>query len=214
MNIHSFEALVFQVNLVDNYSFLDNRGKVFSKILTEKDKLIQNGDTLKTADDKAEYSLDTTAFVMKLNKTKIQEFIENDKLIPQINALNGTFIKRTNAICDLLDVKKISRFACRFIVKYSGATNKDLEKVFDVPNDLLKKDLKNLRKELSISGLNFKSYYNDSLLALDVDTYINTEKFNINEIESKYKLILENFRKNISDPQKIMLNINKHTLIL
>lgn len=201
MNIKSFQTFVFQVNLVDAYSFLDNRGKVFSKALNfGENKLIENGDTLRVSDDKADYSLSSATFIMRIKPDKLQTFIDENKkteLVSYVNSLNKEYIEKTKEICNLLQIEKISRFACRFITNYKDSKDKEIEDIFGITKSILNKDLRSVEKTISTNGANLRCSYNGTDLVLDIDKYINSKHFDIKEIDDKYNKVLQNFRENI-----------------
>lgn len=201
MNIKSFQAFVFQVNLVDAYSFFDNRGKVFAKALNfGQNKSIKDGDALIVNDDKADYYLNSATFIMRIRPDNLQSFISENKkteLVSYVNSLNKEYIERIKEICNLLQVEKISRFACRFIANYKDCKDKEVEDIFGITKSILNKDLRNVEKNILTNGANLRCSYNGADLVLDVDKYINSKYFDINEIDDKYNKVLQNFRENI-----------------
>lgn len=201
MNINSFQAFVFQVNLVDVYSFFDNRGKVFAKALNfGQNKSIENSDTLRVSDDKADYSLNSATFIMKIKTDKLQGFINENKkteLVSYVNNLNKEYIEKTKEICNLLQVEKISRFACRFIANYKDCKDEEIEDIFGITKNILNKGLRNAEKNISTNSANLRCSYNGDNLILDIDKYINSKHFDIKEIEDNYSKVLQNFRENI-----------------
>jgi hypothetical protein len=210
MKIHSFEAFVFQINLVDCFAFFDNRGKVFADIFNfSNEKSIENSDTLNIVDENAKYSLDPGFFSMKLNTDKLNSIIINNQqhqIINHINSMNKKFTEITQEIAKLLQIKNISRLACRFIVNFNDINQNNLKTIFNINQNTLAKNPKIIEKKITFSGVNVKLSYDNTIeiLKVDIDDYINGKIFSIHEITNHYNKILANFQKNIFKTENLI----------
>ena len=211
MNIKDFGAFVFQINLVNGFSILDNRGKIFSEILNFGDqKILENNDTVRVSDERGEYQVSAISFLVKLRVDKINALItegKEDQVVSYINSSLEDFINKSKAICALLKVKKVSRFACRFIANYTNASESDVKSIFSIEKKALERDFKNITRGINANELIFSAIYDKTKLTLDIDKYINTNQFDIDEIEEKYDIILKQFRDNILSPRTMVNNL-------
>lgn len=208
MNIQSFDALVFQINLVNAFSILDNRGKILSDILNfGNQKFLQDNDGVRIIDDKGEYQVSALSFLVKLNTVKLNALIQEnkqDQIVSYVNSILEDFISKGKAICALLNVKKVNRFACRFIVNYTNPNDSDLKSIFSIDKKILEKDFRNIGRSVNMNELIFTASYDKNIVNLDIDRYINTNQFDVDEIDEKYDIILKQFRDNILNPKRMV----------
>ena len=200
MKIHSFEAFVFQIDLVDCFAFFDNRGKIFADIFNFSDeKSIENSDTLNIVDENAKYSVNPWFFSMKLNTEKLNNINQHHQIINHINFMNKKFTEKTKEISKLLHIEHISRLACRFIVNFSDINQNNLKTIFNITEIILAKNPKIIEKKITLSGSNLKLSYDNTkkILKVDIDNYINGKIFSIHETTNHYNKILTNFQENI-----------------
>jgi len=197
-----FSAFVFQINLVNGFALLDNRGKIFNDILNYNNKVLENGDTLKSSSDKMEFALNSTTFIAKLHPHIINKIDTIENAITHIEKCNKEFIDKAKDICKIINVSELTRFASRFQVNYQQVDKKHIKAIL---NDNSKDTSNiNIQKQISKDGLIMKAINSSNQnLQLDIDRYINTLRFKVNDIDEKYKIILENCYKNISDPTKL-----------
>ena len=199
MKIQSFQALAFQLNFSEAYYFLDNRGKLFDKVLNfEGEKLIENnGHGLRVNSEEASYTLNHQSFSMKINTSDLNNISsKEEELFDHVKSLNNKFIGLTEKICNVLDINYLSRIACRFIVNYSEVNDKYLSTIFNSSQNILKKNINYLENRVSIKNeANLKCSYNgnNQILTIDFDKYINNKNFKIGEVSSKYKAIMRSF---------------------
>jgi hypothetical protein len=210
MKIHSFEAFVFQINLVDCFAFFDNRGKIFADIFNFSDeKSIENSDTLNIVDENAKYSVNPWFFSMKLNTEKLNNIIINNQhhqITNHINFMNKKFTEKTKEISKLLQIECISRLACRFIVNFSDINQKNLKTIFNITENILAKNPRIIEKTIILSGSNLKVSYDNTkkILKVDIDNYINGKIFSIHETTNHYNKILTNFQENIFKAENLI----------
>lgn len=210
MKIHSFEAFVFQIDLVDCFAFFDNRGKIFANIFNfSGEKSIENSDTLNIVDENAKYSVNPWFFSIKLNTEKLNNIIINNQhhqITNHINSMNKKFTEKTQEIAQLLQIKNISRLACRFIINFSDINQNNLKTIFNITENILAKNPKIIEKKITVSGSNLKLSYDNTnkILKVDIDNYIDGKIFSIHEITNHYNKILTNFQKNIFKAENLI----------
>lgn len=199
MELKHINAFVFQVNLVDGYNFLDNKGKIFRDVFKKAhNKGFMKIDEIFANYDKVQYVLSTNSFSMKLIGGTIDDITNDNKSISSfILQEKENYIEKTKTICNILNIEKINRFACRFISQFSEPKNhEEMKKLFklDTNQALIK-----FEKNISYKGVNFKSSWNGHNITLDIDRYINSQEFDIKEIDKKYDIILSSIQGNMTD---------------
>lgn len=198
--LNIFSAFVFQINLVNGYNYLDNKGRILSTVFPN-DRFVADNQALVITDAKGEFTINSKSIIYKINKKIINDYDGN--IYNCICTINENFIKKSTEVCKIIDVQLINRIACRFIVEFPNLEKEIIRNIFK--QEILDSEITAFEQRFTKKGLIAQYKLAGRNLTIDIDKFINRDNHNLNKLQEYFMKILGQFKLKFSSPVDLVI---------